>query len=287
MQLLLFGVSNSNVNDSYTYNVKLLLVFPGVGFQLNRTKIILENIDIIKKSSVEIKCVMFYYSMPSNDVRNIIESLCSMEEYVHGNFGEYVKSLSPSIVNFGGFTHVMLLLDDVELGSKFEFITMFDAMFRNDLSVVSPAILGAHQGAVTPRSSFSKKYHHGLRYKVGHFVDVIEIFATIFTLKAWKCFWDLVDPKINSSGWGYDLYLSDYCKNKFNIQNFSLGVIDSVECTHHAKLGRVLSSTDYLCTLPSCSHPSVQKTFLSEFMHIYRNISLKEGDRHRIGLPLS
>lgn len=75
-------------------------------------------------------------------------------------------------------------------------------------------------------------------YSIGHRVHIIEIFATIFTLSAWRCWYYLLDPVLNSAGWGYEKVYYNYCKPKF--PDFDMGVLDSMVAKHHKSLGKVI-----------------------------------------------
>lgn len=75
-------------------------------------------------------------------------------------------------------------------------------------------------------------------YSVGHRVHIIEIFATVFTLDAWRCWYSLLDPVVNSAGWGYEKVLFNYCRPRYPA--FDMGVLDSMVAKHHKDLGKIV-----------------------------------------------
>jgi hypothetical protein len=53
----------------------------------------------------------------------------------------------------------------------------------------------------------------------------LEIFAPIFDIPSWTCFWDLVDPKYNNRGLGYELFFYPRCVEQAKLR---LGVIQNM-----------------------------------------------------------
>ena len=106
---------------------KVLLVIPGIGFHTNRTETVLWNLDILRRSNVSYQCIAFAYKIPplkKTDLR--IRSSCHLHYYFNGNYASYMKAIVPSVLNSAGFTHVMVLLDDVELGRHFRYVYIPD-----------------------------------------------------------------------------------------------------------------------------------------------------------------
>jgi hypothetical protein len=91
----------------------------------------------------------------------------------------------------------------IDLFSSFRLHRLLGVMRRNGLSVASPAIQHASMSSTTPYkySARSKQFRMPPLYTIGATVKSIEIFATLFTLQAWSCFWDMVEPRWNAAGW--------------------------------------------------------------------------------------
>ena len=202
---LLFWALIASANTTH----KLLVFFPGVGFDEGRTELILHNIKFIEKSKsrdLEISCLMAVYKHPPDSILHHINNVCSVTYYPSGNYVAYLKTLEPNLVKFGGFTHVMILLDDIELvQSSFSFKKMLHIMDSKQLMVASPRVEGAHCPTMHRNQKFNVR---SLDHAVGHESEVVEIFATVFTLEGWGCWHDMMDPENNPYGWGYD-YVCD------------------------------------------------------------------------------
>jgi hypothetical protein len=80
---------------------------------------------------------------------------------------------------------------------------LLDVMQRNNLSVISPAIIGATMSSTLPyrHSAHAKRLRMPPRYTLGATVQAIEVFATVFSAESWACFWDLLEPLWNAAGW--------------------------------------------------------------------------------------
>lgn len=201
--------STSLVNALIAQKHKLLVFFPGVGFDEGRSELILQNLKFIEASrskDLEISCLLSMYRKPSPSVLHHVQDICSVTYYPSGNYVAYLKTLEPRIIQFGGYTHVMVLLDDAELvQSSFNFKTILEIMDTNQLMVTSPRVQGAHCPTMHRNQKFDVHSPAlAQAHAVGHESEVVEIFATIFTLTGWGCWHDMMDPENNPYGWGYD-----------------------------------------------------------------------------------
>jgi hypothetical protein len=265
---------------------KVLILVPGLGSNESRANIVLNNMNLISRSQVDFECLIFVYSNVPSNVFEQLKYNCSIDSYQNGNYADYIKAVSPSLVKLSKFTHVMVLLDDVELEDSFQLIGMLEIMQRHNLSVASPCIRGAALGATSSMDSPARRsFHMKPVYKVGHYSQVIEVFSTIFTVEGWHCFWSLVDPTLNQAGWGYDLYLYHYCRDYHNMSNFTMGVIHSMTARHHKGLGRLEVSPHSCRNMNGCIHPSAQRDRWIEISKQLYNLTLIEGDRNKRGRP--
>mmetsp|Transcript_9488 Transcript_9488/g.14288 ORF Transcript_9488/g.14288 Transcript_9488/m.14288 type:complete len:327 (+) Transcript_9488:156-1136(+) len=217
---------------------KVLVIIPGTGFQDDREKIVLNNLKIIRKSTpcVEIKCVLYAYKTPLSHIEDEIKRTCEVHTYFHVNYAHYLKSVLPSLVFQAKFTHVLLLLDDAQLPHGYRLQGLVDIMSCNELSVVSPTVVGAIYASTScpfccPRLRSTKsRSSPPLSSSPGHRAKVVEMFATLFTTEAWHCWWELLQPGLNSIGWAYDKFLHTHCSTV--IPGFQMGIIDSSVVLH-------------------------------------------------------
>ena len=106
-----------------TSTINVLTIIPGFGFHAERTVTVLRNLDIISRSNISVHCMIFIYG--SNHTESILQhinSLCDVQMYYHANFANYIKSVAPQVVKLSRYSHVMILLDDVELIDPFRYV---------------------------------------------------------------------------------------------------------------------------------------------------------------------
>lgn len=159
---------------------KLLIFFPGVGFDEGRTELVMQNLKFIEASrskGLDISCLLSMYRKPSANILYRVEDICSVTYYPTGNYVAYLKTVEPRIVQFAGYTHIMILLDDVELEqSSFSFQTILRIMDTNGLMVASPRVEGAH----CPTMHRNQEYNvPSLPNAVGHESEVKEEITTV------------------------------------------------------------------------------------------------------------
>jgi hypothetical protein len=180
--LLLSSVSS--LEKSYS---KILVVFPGVGFSNhNRTKTVFRNLRRLKEQNI-FDCLMFTHSKFSQDFLNEIGNKCEIQYFPEGSYALYMKSVVPFVVREAGYTHIFILLDDVELGDQLRYNInpyhlfnldrleyLLTAMEKNNLSVISPTVEGAALFSTSSdKPSHSKRPRRiNLFSSFGYFVHV-------------------------------------------------------------------------------------------------------------------
>lgn len=101
--------------------------------------------------------------------------------------------------------YVTIILDDIKIVS-YDFEKVVEQMKEYEESVSSPNVIGS--------------YYNFYRRKITNFT---EIFLTTFSIKAWKCWWNMMKYfDINfykTVGWGLDLCYSGHCKNVIHINS--------------------------------------------------------------------
>jgi hypothetical protein len=251
------------------------VVVPGFNYHPSRATVLRDSLANINASLVDFKCIVFNYeepidrstkTMPSAAEREILSSTCEIINYYYANYASYLKAVPPLLLEMAGFTHVFVLLDDVELKPSFKLNETLDIMTRNRLFVASPAIDGTLMWA-------TKVHDYGHKdYAVGHRVHIIEIFATIFTLDGWRCWHDFLDPVVNSAGWGYEKGIFRYCQ-KYYYPDFDMGVLDSMVAKHHKNFGKI--SRQFVPEGETKMKPRQQLEYWRELSHSRRNVTIQ------------
>jgi hypothetical protein len=235
---------------------KVLVTIPGMGLHVNRTKVVVSNIhDLYHRQAskmVEIDCLIYAYKTLPKALEKRLAP-CSVVYLYHGNYAMYMKALVPQLIKEAGYTHVFVLLDDVRLTQSFNLSQILTIMSLNNLTIASPGVSKASMRSTLPLLPFVKS-----RRTEGRFVLVIEIFSTIFTPSAWSCWWNMMQPSLNPSGWGYDLCLLAFCRDpvassKENLKlrppdsitafTSSYGTVMSQMTQHEKDLGRLAVTT--------------------------------------------
>lgn len=107
---------------------KVIIIIPGLSISDgNRTHTVLHNLRLLheQRNTSDYHCLVHYYStnpVASAAVLNMFQKYsCTLQFFDAETFqyAHFLKSLSPSLVYAGGFSHVLVLLDDVELHPTF------------------------------------------------------------------------------------------------------------------------------------------------------------------------
>ena len=157
---------------------KVLIVVPGFGYFGARLTYLVHSLEVAKNSSTAVECMVFTYAdvhspVPPeekhSDAQKRAQLLkdCTIIPYYYANYGDYVKAVPPLLVSMSGYSHVMILLDDISLHSNFKMDQLIQIMDRNNLTIGSPAIHGAVH--------WTTKFHvyGNNEYAIGHVVDII------------------------------------------------------------------------------------------------------------------
>ena len=113
-------VKNINVNHTIQADTKLLLVMPGFGFHPARSETVLHNLRVIRNADIAIHCLIYIYGHNiTKSVLSHIRDYCHVQYSHPANYASYLKTVTPVMINRSGCSHVMILLDDVELTDPF------------------------------------------------------------------------------------------------------------------------------------------------------------------------
>ena len=209
---------------------RLLFFVPGASFRhVHAFESILSNLNILTDGhdDVHVECVISLYDDTERDEDNLVMAevvaRCHTQVHFGGSYADHIKSMLPSMVRLGGFTHVALVLDDVSLHASFDTTRALGIMEFNKMAMVSPIIFG---GAVGQQAKPITHYLHSdgdtrplktgpIESSQGRIVDALEVHALFFTLDGWECFWDVINPKLNGRGTGYERFVLTLCTDFF------------------------------------------------------------------------
>lgn len=148
-----------------------------------------------------------------------------------------LKTVHPQLVAAGGFRKVALLLDDVLLtthggpadASSFNIDRVLQVMQHNRLGVASLSLVDP------PSDLYWKVMQRGWRGNVrgsghrrpgaGRLVEYVDLLFALFEAEAWTCFHSLLEPSVNTNGWGMDHLLHPVCQQR-------IGIIDEFAVQH-------------------------------------------------------
>ena len=140
---------------------------------------------------------------------------CQLVSRPHWGWASLLNLSTPEATS--GYSHVFVLLDDVFLPhDAFSLHGLLTVMRRANLNAVSPTVSGAARIGVSPLQRVRKLPEPPLEGGCVHVVPVIEIFATLFSAAAWRCFHSLFADEVlenatGAVGWGYDLCFKAHC----------------------------------------------------------------------------
>ena len=276
ISIVLFIVPEStiaivNIPEVDKDDYSVLVVIPGFGYHGHRYTFVLQSLKVLKEqSTVPTTCMLFQYSdivHISQRKQDKLKEFCTVLPYYYANYADFIKAVPYNLVILSGFTHVLLLLDDITLHDNYNLNKMIHVMNTNNLTVASPAVHFAKYWTTKKHI-----FNHDL-YDVGHISESLEIFAALFTIEGWKCWYDMVEPALNAAGWGYDAYIQSYCSKR--IPNFRIGVLDSMEATHNDRHWKIQSS--YIPTHSSSLNAGQQQSNWLEVLKNRRNETYELG----------
>jgi hypothetical protein len=193
---LLLGVSQSKDNEP-----KVFVLYAGV-----------DNVDVFHSNfrhlqgnngnGYESNCLVVSFDILARSVKETVGNSCLMTEFYRGELIDSLKLLTPVLLLKAGYTHVLVIDTRTKL-SNYNVKHAVDVMRRNNLSVALP-----HR-QVTGQST-----NHSSLKNLGSTTEILEMHAPIFTLVTWQCFWDMINPGLNPSGTGVDIYFYHYCRQK-------------------------------------------------------------------------
>eukprot|EP00602_Paraphysomonas_sp_CaronLab_P003169 CAMPEP_0185039310 /NCGR_PEP_ID=MMETSP1103-20130426/36042_1 /TAXON_ID=36769 /ORGANISM="Paraphysomonas bandaiensis, Strain Caron Lab Isolate" /LENGTH=187 /DNA_ID=CAMNT_0027578147 /DNA_START=242 /DNA_END=805 /DNA_ORIENTATION=+ len=181
-----------------------------------------------------------------------------------------------------GYSHVLVIRDNVVLDSSFDVYTLLQIMKRNHLSVVSPEICTVD---MDNNSSSICGTGKGIE-EGGYTTHYIPLLASMYSIEAWGCQWDLFDPGLNPSGWGCDRYFYHYCSQQ--VQDLRLGITTKQHVTHLSYLPKdrpsyptIPDDERFRWRLRQKSIKEQAKTWLEHFRS-ERGVTLERGKPDRL-----
>lgn len=105
---------------------------------------------------------------------------------------------------------------------SFNPLHLFRFMSANNLRSASPVVVGSVWQSMNEQGPRQTEERHML---YGRLVNFIEIQLTAFDLTGWNCFWAIINPSLNTFGWGYDLCFYSMCSAR-------MGMLDTMFAAH-------------------------------------------------------
>ena len=185
----------------------------------------------------------------------------------------HLKRLLPAFVEALGFSHVLVLFDDVVVapGGPEHVRRFVRIAAANDVSVATPRVKGASRGIMARQTA---------ECRIGRFVSRIEFFAVLFTPRAYRCWFELIDPSINGIGWGYEKVLEPYCQRWFSpSQKFRTAIVDEFVAAH---VGRTLINKSQPSTYALAEADQGERAMFADLRarglpHTYRKSAMNYG----------
>lgn len=142
------------------------------------------------------------------------------------------------------YDYIFLWCDDIDV-SDFDPNVFIKIMQTNNLQIAQPAL--------TLDSYFTWDITlQDKRYKVGRYVDFVEIMVPVFSPQAWGRFWNMIELDRNYRGWGYDLFARSFCRYT------NMGIIDCQPVRHVRPVGQ------------RCTDAKQDKEYITNKYAVYR-----------------
>eukprot|EP00122_Pirum_gemmata_P021622 Pgem_evm1s20130 len=142
----------------------------------------------------------------------VIPEKCSIFRSVGSGWGSNLLLLDPKILEFL-FDYIFILLDDLFLlqngPNAVDLTKAVLKMQTYNIDIFSPRVYGS-----TYEHMYSDLHKDGSDCL--HEVQVLEIFATIYTMEMWRCMYHYFEPQ-NEGGWCYDRCASEFCPGALQV----------------------------------------------------------------------
>ncbi|HTY45171.1 MAG TPA: DUF707 domain-containing protein [Patescibacteria group bacterium] len=163
--------------------------------------------------------IIFAYDDTSFDEDIFRKCVVIREKGLHFYFLK--KYITPSVCS--NYDYLFLWCDDIDV-VDFRPSEFVNIMQTNNIELAQPAL--------TADSYFTWDITlQNKTYKVGRYVDFVEIMVPVFTSEAWVRFWNKMEAEKNYWGWGYDLFARSVCGYA------NMGIIDCLPVRHVRPVG--------------------------------------------------
>jgi solute carrier family 35 protein E3 len=142
------------------------------------------------------------------------QSLCPLTKAHKKPFSYLLKFIDPFLLQKAGYSHVLAIRDTILLDDSFDLQHFLQVAIRRRMAVASPAISNAEFETLKPKPSGPTVWQ----------VNVVGLQATLFTIDAWECYYELIDTEYVNEG-GAGLWFNKYCGQKMHVLNNFTGVL--------------------------------------------------------------
>jgi hypothetical protein len=211
---LLQGYTHKHVAHNTSF-AQVFVVFPGLG-QESRVPVVRQSIQILKAELGDnFECMLRIWAEGAREDPRFEASLfapCQVDYHPHSQVFSSLKMVNaPRNLVHG--SSVFMLLDDIALQPRtLNMLRM--VMVQKDLDVVSASYHKAWCSKMKPRSG-----------EIAHLSSFVEFNAVLFKPSAFACLQSMINPTLNSLGWGYDNMYSGLC-------DVRMAVCDACEVNH-------------------------------------------------------
>jgi hypothetical protein len=241
LSLITWNEDTMSTSKQIDNRERLLYVFISIGIYEDRNAYIKQNVDYLVTSNqnhtkYKVDCIIYgygsYESQPAwiKEMQQQENPMCDFIKVYRQRYVYFLKAITPLMLEEGRYKYMTIVLDDVihyPPHGNFNFTLYYDIVFQNQLSFVSPAILGSFWS-----EDLGPHQVNATSHQVGRYVRMIEFQSTTFRPDAWRCMYELIDTEF-PSGWGIDMWFYHYCVDSGRIRNDTIGIIDIMHVHHN------------------------------------------------------
>jgi len=201
---------------------KYLLVIPGLTEETVRLELVKKNLRT-KFDWSQWDCLIWQYKPRSQWINHQDFIPCRFRRRVGQMWAEAIKA-SWRWVEMHEYQYIATLLDDVEIGDDFDMPAFLDFMRRNQIGHASPTVLGSHWPQMNSRTRHSSNGNN----TAGWLTTFIEFQFNVWNREAYQCLAHMIEPDINSLGYGYDFCIPTRCPH------VKQAMVDTMTAHHRA-----------------------------------------------------
>jgi hypothetical protein len=195
--------------------MKLFVILPGFGHPHADLKqhILASNLPLLLAFPGSVDIFLCQYSQDIDLQLHTHPSITVIKE--PGIVAQFIhRHADPAVLVSQGYTHVMILLDDVQLNPRdFSWPTALTYLRDFHLDVLSPSLT---QDSKYVFPWMLEQCHEGTHLRI---VPCCEMFCYLFPMASYARYYTYLDPESNPWNWGLDMMLHKVCRLTVGIAN--------------------------------------------------------------------